>query len=378
MDNAFWNNHMTTASSSYSSSSRSTSPKGIFDHKTQPTSLVPQGGFAYQDQEASQYQSLPATQTHTKNTQYTTFSAPRTGSKQTGVFVPLKQIRRAVYDINTLAVQPTEDPQNHSREHQVANGIASPNTQKRNQTLASTATAIGTAKPASSSSSSAIVNSSKRPKYPKYMTTASRLDSFKDCQSVSVSTRLLSEAGFFYAGSEDCTRCFDCGLGLRNWSKNDDPWTEHARASLDCDHVVSMKGREFVNLVKLALELTTEKKTGVLNTADVSEESSSPNAKQDSSDEINKLMKTEAAQSVLQNGYSEDLVKKAIVKVLRSKGANELTGMNLMQEIMTMEEEEDIIDGKTSEDVLPAKRQTKAAVLSHENQHLRDKALCSY
>ncbi|WAR16588.1 IAP3-like protein [Mya arenaria] len=265
MDNALWDNqmvsyppeHLTSAPSSYSSNSRNTSPKGRFDQTAQPTSLVPQGGFAYK---TSQYQSLPVTSTQIKNTQYTTFSAPLSGPKQTGLLVPPKHIRRAVADIYTVAVQPTEDPRNQSLEKQVAKSSqTSLKPQRQTQNSSSTARNIATARQTPNSSSSAVVSSTKFPKYLNYTTTASRLDSFKACQNIAASTRILSEAGFFYAGTEDCTRCFYCGIGLRNWSENDDPWTEHARFSLDCDHVVSEKGREFVNLVKLALELTNER-----------------------------------------------------------------------------------------------------------------------
>ncbi|XP_052762880.1 baculoviral IAP repeat-containing protein 2-like isoform X2 [Mya arenaria] len=366
--------HLTSASSSNSSSSRSMSTKGRFDQTAQPTSLVPQKGFAYK---ASQYQSLPVALTQTKNTQYTTFSTPVSGLKQTGLLVPLKHIRRAVADIYTFAVQPTEDPQNQFWEKQAESKQISPKTQRRPQNPSSTARNNATARQTPNSSSSAVVSSTKFSKYPNYTTTASRLVSFKACQNIATSTRLLSEAGFFFAGTEDCTRCFYCGIGLRHWSENDDPWTEHARFSLDCDHVVSEKGREFVNLVKLALELTNEKETGAVQTADISK-LSTPNARQDSSDKIDKLMKTEAAQSVLENDYSEELVKRAIVKVLRSKGANAITGMNLMQEILAIEDEKDLIDGKSMDDVPSAMKQNMAAVLSRENQHLREKTLCSY
>ncbi|XP_052790992.1 baculoviral IAP repeat-containing protein 3-like [Mya arenaria] len=362
--------HLRAASSAYSSSGRSTSPNGRFDQTAQPTSLVPQGGFAYQAHENSQYQSLPVTSTQIKNTRYTTLSAPLSGPQQTGLSVQLKHVRSIVTSINTPAVQPTEDPQNQSWEQpapEVANGRrTSPKPHRRIHQPSSTATNSATA---GSSSSNSPVNSKNGPKYPKYKTKSSRLDSFKECQRIAASTNVLSEAGFFYAGAEDCTRCFQCGIGLRNWSKNDDPWTEHARFSLDCDHVVSVKGREFVNLVKLALELTTEKTTGAGKSSDTLASPTSNDSQEDSRNEIDKLMKTEAAQSVLENDYSEDLVKKAIVNVLRSKGANAITGMDLMQEILTIEErdEKPVVDG-----------QNMAAVLSRENQHLRNKALCSY
>ncbi|XP_052762882.1 baculoviral IAP repeat-containing protein 3-like isoform X2 [Mya arenaria] len=365
--------HLTAASSSYSSSSRSTSHNGRFDHTAKPTSLVPQGGFAYQAHEAGQYKSLPVTSAQIKNIQYTTFSAPLSGPKQTGLSVQLKHIRSIVTGINTLAVQPTEDPHNQSWEQLasvVANGRrAVPKTHSRIHKPSSTATNSATAQ---SSSSNSPVNSINGPKYPKYTTKSSRLDSFKGCQSIAVSTIVLSEAGLFYTGVEDCTRCFQCGIGLRHWSKNDDPWTEHARFSLDCDHVVSVKGREFINLVKLALELTTEKITGAGNTSDTFASPTNNASQEDSTNEIDKLMKTEAAQSVLENDYSEDLVKTAIENVLRSKGANAITGMDLMQEILTIEEERDCFDEKSVD------RQNMVAELSRENQHLRAKTLCSY
>ncbi|WAR16687.1 BIR7B-like protein [Mya arenaria] len=96
--------------------------------------------------------------------------------------------------------------------------------------------------------------------------------------------------------------------GLRHWSKNDDPWTEHARFSLDCDHV---------------------KITGAGNTSDTF---ASPT----------------------------------------NNGANAITGMDLMQEILTIEEERDCFDEKSVD------RQNMVAELSRENQHLRAKTLCSY
>ncbi|WAR31367.1 DIAP2-like protein [Mya arenaria] len=57
------------------------------------------------------------------------------------------------------------------------------------------------------------------------------------------------------------------------------------------------------------------------------------------------------------------------LKVWFCNRANAITGMDLMQEILTIEErdEKPVVDG-----------QNMAAVLSRENQHLRNKALCSY
>ncbi|EPZ30818.1 hypothetical protein O9G_003053 [Rozella allomycis CSF55] len=48
-------------------------------------------------------------------------------------------------------------------------------------------------------------------------------------------TKLMAEAGFYYAPSDtvkDCVACYACGLELDHWEKNDDPWEEHRVASI--------------------------------------------------------------------------------------------------------------------------------------------------
>lgn len=52
------------------------------------------------------------------------------------------------------------------------------------------------------------------PKCPAYSTHGARYTSFQDCSSIAVSWWLLSNAGFFFAGISDCTRCFYCGIGM--------------------------------------------------------------------------------------------------------------------------------------------------------------------
>ena len=51
-------------------------------------------------------------------------------------------------------------------------------------------------------------------------------------------------------GTADCVRCYYCNGGLREWLKNDCPWTEHARYYPHCPHVRQCKGDEFVRRVR--------------------------------------------------------------------------------------------------------------------------------
>ena len=56
----------------------------------------------------------------------------------------------------------------------------------------------------------------------------------------------LADAGFYYIGLSDQTKCFYCEGGLRNWQPDDDPWTEHARWFSKCGYVRLIKGDEFI------------------------------------------------------------------------------------------------------------------------------------
>ncbi|XP_052215618.1 uncharacterized protein LOC127834078 isoform X2 [Dreissena polymorpha] len=164
------------------------------------------------------------------------------------------------------------------------------------------------------------------PKYPKYSTRAARHASFRECQQIAVQIDFLCDAGFFYAGSGDSTRCFFCGIGLRHWSPDDDPWTEHARFSLKCLFVLEQKGQEFINIVKLAVEVSEKaSKNAVVANTDV--------------------MKSEAAVSALAMGYTADQVRKAIETInartqtsVATNGNHQLSGQDILEEIFRIEE----------------------------------------
>ncbi|XP_047468552.1 baculoviral IAP repeat-containing protein 3-like [Penaeus chinensis] len=51
------------------------------------------------------------------------------------------------------------------------------------------------------------------------------------------SPELLVEAGFYHTGISDHVQCFHCGVGLRNWEWDDDPWELHAKWNPDCIYV---------------------------------------------------------------------------------------------------------------------------------------------
>lgn len=63
------------------------------------------------------------------------------------------------------------------------------------------------------------------PRYPLYAIPAERISTFKGWPTGMIpSPSDMAQAGFFYSRYGDCTRCFFCGGGLRNWKAGDNPW----------------------------------------------------------------------------------------------------------------------------------------------------------
>ncbi|XP_054708293.1 putative inhibitor of apoptosis [Uloborus diversus] len=87
----------------------------------------------------------------------------------------------------------------------------------------------------------------KGPTYPQQSSLSARLRSFSSWPiNSAVSKELLAEAGFFYIGLNDRTKCFHCNGGLCSWEYGDDPWVEHARWFPNCGFLLLNKGSEFI------------------------------------------------------------------------------------------------------------------------------------
>ncbi|CAH0720023.1 unnamed protein product, partial [Brenthis ino] len=88
------------------------------------------------------------------------------------------------------------------------------------------------------------------PVHSRYASEAARLRSFSDWpRSMKQKPEELAEAGFFYTGQGDKTKCFYCDGGLKDWENDDVPWEQHARWFDRCAYVQLVKGREYVQKV---------------------------------------------------------------------------------------------------------------------------------
>lgn len=64
--------------------------------------------------------------------------------------------------------------------------------------------------------------------------------------NVAASANEMAEAGLYYTGTADKTKCFYCGGGLQDWEYLDDPLVEHAKWFPDCEYLLRKKGIQFV------------------------------------------------------------------------------------------------------------------------------------
>ncbi|XP_053397697.1 uncharacterized protein LOC123552200 isoform X2 [Mercenaria mercenaria] len=169
------------------------------------------------------------------------------------------------------------------------------------------------------------------PKHTQYATKTAREGSYSGWPDTASHTpQELAEAGFFYAGFGDCVRCFYCGIGLRHWTKDDNPWIEHARWSRNCVFVKQKKGEEFVNLVQLAVQYSQDNEA----------QSNSSAGNQLPVQEIERILLSDAAQSVLEMGYQPRIIKKAIEQILRQDRNAKITAQILMEKVLEIEEAE--------------------------------------
>merc|ERR1711953_1402356 len=147
------------------------------------------------------------------------------------------------------------------------------------------------------------------PQNTKYSTLEARLRSFRDWPpALKQEPRQLAEAGFYYIGFSDQTKCFYCDGGLRNWQPEDDPWTEHARWFSKCGFVRLVKGDEFIS--KCMEERPPESLAPEI----------SKNPRTPTDEEIKSLMSSTVVQQVLSMGVDASRIKSALKRQILRNG----------------------------------------------------------
>ncbi|XP_023937799.2 baculoviral IAP repeat-containing protein 2 isoform X2 [Bicyclus anynana] len=131
------------------------------------------------------------------------------------------------------------------------------------------------------------------PVHPRYATEPARLRTFSDWpRSMRQKPEELAEAGFFYTGHGDKTKCFYCDGGLKDWENDDVPWEQHARWFDRCAFVQLVKGKEYVQkVISEACVVPAAEPAKAPSTSEPTAEAAAPPAEQERPEDDAKLCK---------------------------------------------------------------------------------------
>ncbi|XP_064594561.1 baculoviral IAP repeat-containing protein 2-like isoform X2 [Liolophura sinensis] len=196
----------------------------------------------------------------------------------------------------------------------------------------------------------------------------------------------LAKAGFFYAGFSDCTRCFCCGIGLRNWLPGDSPRNEHAHWSPMCDFVKLMRednSTRYGGSLEVEGYHTTGR--GTSNTP--------PNP--DNAAIVESVLKKPCTASLVILGFSLNVIKRAVKIVLAESDWNEwqVTTSRLAEVVLDITEEgtnstadrgfsDEVIhtqrigEGLSDDDFMTSSIELERLRLIEENERLRHARTC--
>ncbi|XP_065344243.1 uncharacterized protein LOC135942178 [Cloeon dipterum] len=103
-------------------------------------------------------------------------------------------------------------------------------------------------------------------KHPNFASLLKRTETFKNYWPLSMAQtgHELARAGFYYTGSGDMVICFHCGIGLKDWDREDDPFKQHAKWSSACQFLLLCKGSRSIKNVLFATKAISDKQPTVV------------------------------------------------------------------------------------------------------------------
>ncbi|XP_053383093.1 baculoviral IAP repeat-containing protein 8-like [Mercenaria mercenaria] len=91
------------------------------------------------------------------------------------------------------------------------------------------------------------------PRYVDYMTYEKRLSTYQTTKwqvNEKPDRGILADLGFFFTERDDLVRCYMCGIGLKDWVKNDDVLQEHVKHSPKCHFLLQHIGKNEVDRIQ--------------------------------------------------------------------------------------------------------------------------------
>ncbi|OWF43929.1 death-associated inhibitor of apoptosis 2-like [Mizuhopecten yessoensis] len=231
-----------------------------------------------------------------------------------------------------------------------------------------------------------------RPKYIQYAIRVSRLKSYKNwSESHFLKSNELSDAGFFSCESGDTVVCFYCGLSLNAWERGDRPWTEHARWSPNCTHILNMIGPNFIKETLecggdvIKMQAVDDKYQRIRqHGTDLQTDSEKGATTRKEPEFYEDMMQRSSVQSVLEMNIDQIKVRDAIRILIHRKKSDEFTAVQLMEIVFDIDDGNLTKDDKCALEGKVTKSEGNVAVngscskseILKENDSLRDQLTC--
>ncbi|XP_045180490.1 baculoviral IAP repeat-containing protein 7-B-like isoform X2 [Mercenaria mercenaria] len=93
-------------------------------------------------------------------------------------------------------------------------------------------------------------------RYPEYMRAEKRLMTFQTPvwqRFEKPDLTVFVDLGFFFTGREDLVRCYMCGIGLKDWVRNDAVLQEHVKHSPKCTYLLQKFGKSEVERIQAGI-----------------------------------------------------------------------------------------------------------------------------
>lgn len=170
------------------------------------------------------------------------------------------------------------------------------------------------------------------PKHPHMVSSSSRMATFTTeswPSDAKVDPADLVEAGFFFLGMHDYTKCFSCDGGLCNWEEGDNPWVEHARWFPNCNFVQLNKGGSFI---KKCRNLHQQ----MMNDADLQAVQSSDNTNlaDNLRNELEVIMNSPSVQFFLNKEVPPQVIRMTLKRFMLEKGRG-FAGPDEMSQVLS-------------------------------------------
>nr|AIZ98906.1 inhibitor of apoptosis proteins 2 [Azumapecten farreri] len=231
-----------------------------------------------------------------------------------------------------------------------------------------------------------------RPKYIQYAIRVSRLKTLKNWpESHFLKSSELSDAGFFYCENGDTAVCYYCGLALNAWERGDRPWTEHARWSPNCTHILNMIGPNFIKETLECdgdvkkMQAVDDKYQRIRHGSDSQTDSVKGATAKKEPEFFEDIMQRSSVRSVVEMNIDETKVRDAIRILIHRKKSDEFKAVDLMEVVFDIDDGNLTKEDKCASEGKVTKKETNRpssgensfkSDIVKENDSLRDQLTC--